>query len=233
MQRHSKPIQTSRIVTTYNVLLLGEVRRAVCGFANQLWVPERADGWKIEEGAGWYCYCLGWGTGREGGSGWFHPKIGHDVHYYCLYVPTWGEYFAVAHKQMYLSNPHVKSYRLVYIQSEEVGGGGWLGWVSTFWDPPSRIVLSHFYRSRIKSLDSGARAVDWHPLSANWDSDKVYCVIAWSSQEGSLWTCEPVVGAWKGMYAWASAAQFLPYNSAATHYVIALSMQMDGEFKEE
>ena len=43
----------------------------------------------------------------------------------------------------------------------------------------------------------------------------------------------PVVGAWKGRYAWASAAQFLPHNSAPTQSFIALSMQMDGEFKEE
>eukprot|EP00983_Pelagomonas_calceolata_P068041 1149741-Pelagomonas_calceolata.AAC.9 len=42
-----KPIQASRIVTIYDVLLHGEVRRAVCGFASQLWVPGRADGWGI------------------------------------------------------------------------------------------------------------------------------------------------------------------------------------------
>eukprot|EP00983_Pelagomonas_calceolata_P093748 1157809-Pelagomonas_calceolata.AAC.14 len=38
IQTCSKPIQTSRIVTSYNVLLLGEVWRAVCGLASQLWV---------------------------------------------------------------------------------------------------------------------------------------------------------------------------------------------------
>eukprot|EP00983_Pelagomonas_calceolata_P132136 1161839-Pelagomonas_calceolata.AAC.5 len=53
------------------------------------------------------------------------------------------------------------------------------------------------------------------------------------SQEGSLWTCKPVVGASKGRYARASAAQFLAYNSAATRFFIALSMHMDGELKKE
>eukprot|EP00983_Pelagomonas_calceolata_P071423 1151230-Pelagomonas_calceolata.AAC.1 len=52
-------------------------------------------------------------------------------------------------------------------------------------------------------------------------------------QEGSVWTCKPIVGAWKGRYAWASAAQFLACNSAATQFFIALSMQMDGELKKE
>eukprot|EP00983_Pelagomonas_calceolata_P099752 1158493-Pelagomonas_calceolata.AAC.1 len=42
IQTCSKPIQTSRIVTAYIVLLLGEVRRAVCGLASQLWVLGRA-----------------------------------------------------------------------------------------------------------------------------------------------------------------------------------------------
>eukprot|EP00983_Pelagomonas_calceolata_P120633 1160725-Pelagomonas_calceolata.AAC.1 len=42
VQRCSKPIQTYRIVSAYNVLLLGEVSRAVCGLASQLWVPGRA-----------------------------------------------------------------------------------------------------------------------------------------------------------------------------------------------
>eukprot|EP00983_Pelagomonas_calceolata_P078740 1154358-Pelagomonas_calceolata.AAC.6 len=46
MQRCSKPIQTSRIATTYNVLLLGEVRRAV------LWTCKPVVGaWKGSEGS--------------------------------------------------------------------------------------------------------------------------------------------------------------------------------------
>eukprot|EP00983_Pelagomonas_calceolata_P094546 1157900-Pelagomonas_calceolata.AAC.18 len=44
---------TSRIVTMYDVLLYGEVRRAVCGLASQLWVSGRADGWGIQRGADW------------------------------------------------------------------------------------------------------------------------------------------------------------------------------------
>eukprot|EP00983_Pelagomonas_calceolata_P006738 221125-Pelagomonas_calceolata.AAC.1 len=47
-------------------------------------------------------------------------------------------------------------------------------------------------------------------------------------QGGSSWTCKPVVGAWQGRRAWASAAQFLSHNSAATHFSCAVSMQMDG-----
>eukprot|EP00983_Pelagomonas_calceolata_P069025 1150195-Pelagomonas_calceolata.AAC.1 len=70
MQRCSKAIQTSRIGTAYNVLLLGEVRRAVCELASLLWLLGRADGWEIEEGADWHPdwhpYCLDWDTGREG-----------------------------------------------------------------------------------------------------------------------------------------------------------------------
>eukprot|EP00983_Pelagomonas_calceolata_P127101 1161368-Pelagomonas_calceolata.AAC.7 len=74
-----KPIQTSRIVTIYDVSLLGEVKRAVCGLASQLWVPGRADGWGIKSGADWYLDCLDWGTGRRvlgvvDGSGGSHPK---------------------------------------------------------------------------------------------------------------------------------------------------------------
>eukprot|EP00983_Pelagomonas_calceolata_P134845 1162100-Pelagomonas_calceolata.AAC.6 len=68
-------IQTSRIVTMYDVLLHGEVRRAVCELASHLWVPGRADGGGNQRGADWYPYCLDWGTGRGvlgvvGGSGW-------------------------------------------------------------------------------------------------------------------------------------------------------------------
>jgi len=32
------------------------------------------------------------------------------------------------------------------------------------------------------------------------------------------------LGAWKGRYAWASAAQFLSHNSAATHFFSMVSM---------
>eukprot|EP00983_Pelagomonas_calceolata_P004677 152962-Pelagomonas_calceolata.AAC.2 len=41
--RHScsKPIQTSRIVTMYKMLLPGAARWALCGLASQLWVPGR------------------------------------------------------------------------------------------------------------------------------------------------------------------------------------------------
>eukprot|EP00983_Pelagomonas_calceolata_P096331 1158116-Pelagomonas_calceolata.AAC.2 len=50
------------------VSLLGEVRRAVCGLASQLWVPGRADeyadGWKIGKEIDWYPFCLDWGTER-------------------------------------------------------------------------------------------------------------------------------------------------------------------------
>eukprot|EP00983_Pelagomonas_calceolata_P030291 950262-Pelagomonas_calceolata.AAC.1 len=36
-----------------------------------------------------------------------------------------------------------------------------------------------------------------------------------------------------GRYAWTSAAQFLPHNSAATHLFIVLSTQTAGEFQDE
>eukprot|EP00983_Pelagomonas_calceolata_P102074 1158762-Pelagomonas_calceolata.AAC.8 len=42
-----------------------------------------------------------------------------------------------------------------------------------------------------------------------------------------------VVDARQGRYAWASAAQFLPHNSAATHFNIAASMQLNRELKTE
>eukprot|EP00983_Pelagomonas_calceolata_P120735 1160732-Pelagomonas_calceolata.AAC.3 len=49
----------------------GEVRRAVCGLASQLWVPGRA-------GADWYPFSPDWGSawgvlGWVGGSGGSHP----------------------------------------------------------------------------------------------------------------------------------------------------------------
>eukprot|EP00983_Pelagomonas_calceolata_P124764 1161140-Pelagomonas_calceolata.AAC.5 len=44
-------------------------------------------------------------------------------------------------------------------------------------------------------------------------------------------SAKPGVGAWQGRNSWASAAQFLPHNSDATHYSIALSMQV-GDLKE-
>eukprot|EP00983_Pelagomonas_calceolata_P064183 1148008-Pelagomonas_calceolata.AAC.5 len=44
-QTCSKAIQTSKIVTTGNVLLLGEVRRAVYGLASHSYLPGRADEW--------------------------------------------------------------------------------------------------------------------------------------------------------------------------------------------
>eukprot|EP00983_Pelagomonas_calceolata_P046655 1140282-Pelagomonas_calceolata.AAC.1 len=59
-------VQMQKVITAYNVLLLGGVSRAVCGLASQLWVPGRADGWGIKKGADWYPCCPGRGTGRGG-----------------------------------------------------------------------------------------------------------------------------------------------------------------------
>ena len=36
------PLQTSRIAIMYDVIINGEVRRAVSGLASKLWVPGRA-----------------------------------------------------------------------------------------------------------------------------------------------------------------------------------------------
>eukprot|EP00983_Pelagomonas_calceolata_P091580 1157565-Pelagomonas_calceolata.AAC.3 len=41
-QRCSKSFQASKRVTMYNVLMHGEIIRAVYGLASQLWVPSRA-----------------------------------------------------------------------------------------------------------------------------------------------------------------------------------------------
>jgi len=38
----SKLVQTSRIAIMYDVIMNGEVRRAVSGLASKLWVPGRA-----------------------------------------------------------------------------------------------------------------------------------------------------------------------------------------------
>eukprot|EP00983_Pelagomonas_calceolata_P083840 1156241-Pelagomonas_calceolata.AAC.1 len=38
----------------------------------------------------------------------------------------------------------------------------------------------------------------------------------------NFWTCKPAVGAWQARYARASAAQILPQNSAATHFLSAI-----------
>eukprot|EP00983_Pelagomonas_calceolata_P066070 1148859-Pelagomonas_calceolata.AAC.4 len=76
----------------------------------------------------------------------------------------------------------------------------------------------------------GDRAGYRSKLSELWQCTTRYYMVMLG---GNLWTCKPLVGAWKGRFAWASAAQFLPHNSAATQYFIALSMQIDAKLKEE
>ena len=58
--------------------------------------------------------------------------------------------------ELYNRNPEIESYRLIYKWVRSEGGGGvWsLEGVRTFWDPPSRIFLSHFHEVSNISMDS-------------------------------------------------------------------------------
>eukprot|EP00983_Pelagomonas_calceolata_P009887 320094-Pelagomonas_calceolata.AAC.1 len=125
------------------------------------------------------------------------------------------------------------------------GGGGWMvRWGFKFLGTHllSELLL-HSYE-HIKFLSSSP--ADWHPSGAYWikgasvlhDSEvNATCMgmgsglcegkgAASQSKFSGQWQCQ-------GRYAWASAAQFLPHNSAATCFVSMVGMQADVELEKE
>eukprot|EP00983_Pelagomonas_calceolata_P114574 1160109-Pelagomonas_calceolata.AAC.3 len=64
------------------------------------------------------------------------------------------------------------------------------------------------------------------------DRNSLLCVIG-EVERAVCGLASQGVNAWKGRSAWASASQFLPNNSDATHFFIAPSMQIGGQLNKE
>eukprot|EP00983_Pelagomonas_calceolata_P042756 1138640-Pelagomonas_calceolata.AAC.8 len=119
----------------HNMVLLGEVRRAVCGLASQLWLPGRAvslqmDGEIKEKQTSTLIICVGaleWGGGGIRG---VQPKIHTRLQRFHMRMSIQEAQLldGTCHfnYKLYIWNLESKIYRLVYkwVRSEEAEGGG-------------------------------------------------------------------------------------------------------------
>eukprot|EP00983_Pelagomonas_calceolata_P114551 1160105-Pelagomonas_calceolata.AAC.10 len=99
------------------------------------------------------------------------------------------------------------------------GGCAWLG-VSAM-------------RTRVWAA-GGVKAILQELLIPNFqDCDNVLCLSHGKPQRAICMNLQAICGYLEGRYAWAAAAQFLPHDSVATQFSVALSMQMGGELITE